>query len=166
MKDGLQKIEEKFEERIERLESEQRRNLAEEQRFKTAICGTNRQYESVSPGTVTYTNIWTEKHESDTAIANSLKNNGIYKAKHKGVYLVTASATAGTYDSSVINVYLRSSKPRYQDEILFMSHNSYSKERDQTAISATRYMLIREDETIWLEYQCSKNCVLLGLRIC
>jgi len=170
----IQEVEGTISTKIESVENDVATNNMKIQEVKETtktdvFCG-YRNY--IGPGSpdmkITYDRVYAEINEINGALD---KDTGTFTAGKTGVYEVTVSLTrARTEDNNSVKISLRTTSTRYPDqEDFFLGQYTNNGEVDVTALSASRYMYIQQNEEIFLDYDCyinSKPCYMWNIKLC
>jgi len=155
---------------IQTVKNEDIKNLntsIQDSSVKVATCG-YRENMGKNDNTITFDKVYVEVNDNGGYLN---KETGRFTAGTAGIYEVTASiGQAYTHDKSSFWILLKTSSGRYQDdyENRFLHQLSDGDERDDAAMSASRFMFLDENEYIYLDYQCdlNKNCLVNRIKWC
>jgi len=140
----------------------------QEQAVKEALCGYRRNVDN-NDQIITFDKVYVERNDNGGLLN---KESGIFTAGRAGVYAVSLSAFVGESKfSSRLYIRLRTSSGSYQvddEDNWLQSYTYFSEASDFASLSASRYMHLRENEELYLEYYCTekKHCLMNGVKFC
>merc|ERR1711872_599077 len=121
----------------------------------------------LSGDTIVFDTIHTEINPAGSSLSAS---SGKFTAGKSGVYQVSVSASfAYTHDNTILDVYLKTSTGKYQDEdemdrIFFGDSISH-----EIPLNSIRYIHLNQGETAYLQYSCDEShdkCHIYDLKFC
>jgi len=133
-----------------------------------AICAFKRFVDKTSQ-TITFDKVHVERNDFGGVLSGS---TGIFRAGKAGIYEVSVSiGAAWTSNQSKIDIYLKTSSGRYQENVegrILYAYARPSKYDIGGPISGSRYMFLDSKEEIFLDYNClqGQQCKLYNTKMC
>jgi len=131
-----------------------------------AQCGYRHLVNTTNSQTLTFDKVYVEVNDNGGYLN---KQTGRFTAGKAGIYEVTLSlGTAYTVNKSGMYIYLKTSSGRYQDDYENRFLHQWANDYNNAAMSASRFMFLDENESIYLDYVCTvnKHCQLRRIKWC